>query len=164
MRLDLAAWLNEREWRQQPVTESSARLMRKAGALAETILDKAHRKLKKRGQGVELMNADERHKLRIQVKKVRYASEFFASLFPRKKADRYLEALRSLQDELGRMHDLEVARDLISTLLTGDHERDLKIARAGGLVMGWHAHGGRARSDTLGERWTRFLDAKPFWR
>ena len=163
MRLDLAAWLNEREWRQQPVTESSARLMASARTFAKAILDKGHRKLKKLGQSHAMMNAEERHKLRIQVKKVRYAGEFLASLFPRRKSERYLHALRVLQDDLGRLNDIEVARKLIASLATHDHARDLKFARAGGLVLGWHASAG-TREKQLAEHWAAFEDAKPFWR
>lgn len=164
MRLELAAWLNERVWRQQPVTESSARLMGRADRLARMILGKADRKLRRRGKGLELMDPPQRHKLRIRVKKARYACEFFASLFSKKKSEPYLRALRALQDDLGWLHDIEVARDLIATLATGDHDRDLKITRAGGLVLGWHAHAARAREKALAEHWAAFQDAKPFWR
>jgi CHAD domain-containing protein len=135
-----------------------------AEVLAENILEKTHRKLKKHGQGLAVMNAEERHQLRIRVKKVRYAGEFFATLFSRRKSQAYLHALRALQDDLGRLHDLEVARGLIASLGTGDRERDPRIARAGGLVIGWHTHSSSAREEALAKHWRAFMKAKPFWR
>jgi triphosphatase len=164
MRLDLAAWVNEREWRQQSVTKSSARLMARADTFGKAILDKGHGKLTKRGRSLAMMNAAERHQLRIQVKKMRYAGEFFASLFPRRKSERYLHALRVLQDDLGRLNDIEVAHKLIANLATHDRARDRKVARAGGLVLGWHAHAAAAREEKLAEHWAAFKEAKPFWR
>jgi CHAD domain-containing protein len=52
------------------------------------------------------------HKLRLEVKKLRYAVELLAEARPRQGADR-IETLRAFQDTLGRLHDLETLREWI---------------------------------------------------
>lgn len=69
------------------------------------------------------MSDDGLHRLRIEVKKLRYAAQFFDSAFtqPEKaKAKRsFLTNLTRLQDALGEIHDLAVASASHSRLLTG---------------------------------------------
>jgi CHAD domain-containing protein len=45
------------------------------------------------------------HKLRIRVKKLRYAAEFLAALSPDPATESYLSALRGVQDEVGSFND-----------------------------------------------------------
>ncbi|QTC89591.1 CHAD domain-containing protein [Brevundimonas pondensis] len=60
------------------------------------------------------LDAEARHHLRIRTKRLRYAAEFFTDLFPaRRRRARYLKALERLQDTLGALNDLAVARDRI---------------------------------------------------
>jgi len=61
------------------------------------------------------LDAAERHKMRIAFKRLRYALEFFAPLWPEKKLSPYLAALSGLQDELGRLNDHATAEILIDT-------------------------------------------------
>jgi CHAD domain-containing protein len=57
--------------------------------------------------------------LRIQVKKMRYAAEFFSELFQNKKAMRrqkkFMPALERLQDGLGDLNDIAVDERLIAS-------------------------------------------------
>lgn len=79
-----------------------------------------------------------RHELRIELKKLRYATDFFAPLLPEKKLASYRKRIAALQDILGRLNDLTVARQLINSLkhrhgpdpldnwLASDHARVLR--------------------------------------
>ena len=60
------------------------------------------------------LDPDGRHSLRIHVKKLRYASEFFMSLFPGKKKSKraFLASLNSLQTALGDVNDIAVRAGL----------------------------------------------------
>ena len=49
-----------------------------------------------------------RHKLRIKVKKLRYAIDFFASLFGHHKRHKLERALKRLQSALGHLNDIRV--------------------------------------------------------
>ena len=57
---------------------------------------------------VELDEAG-RHRLRKRAKRLRYAAEFSASLFEKRRVRRYLKALRALQDRLGAYTDAVMA-------------------------------------------------------
>jgi CHAD domain-containing protein len=160
---DTALWLAEREWRQQAVSEKSVQLMSDVRMFSETVLDKAHRKLLKRGKGFAVLDAHARHKLRIRIKKLRYAAEFFSPLYDAGATEKFLDKLRDMQDELGRLNDVETARGLIDGLATGDAQRSRRIARAGGLVIGWHRHAAALSENALVRRWRKVKKAEPFW-
>lgn len=88
-------------------------------------LDRLRRKVKKDGRN--LANADDevRHEVRKDAKKLRYASEFFATLFESKRAKRrfkrFVRVLQALQDKLGSLHDLAMATALLEKLgMTND--------------------------------------------
>ena len=143
--LDIAAWLEAGEW-----TRPQNDLVRDRGDVAiETSaagqLTRRFRKIRKQGKKLARLDARSRHKLRIQAKKVRYASEFFSDLFPGKKASRrrakFLSALGRLQDCLGDLNDIAVHEDRITAIADrrgqGRRRRGSpKRAFAAGLLTG----------------------------
>lgn len=70
------------------------------------------------------------HALRLQVKKLRYATRAFGPLFDDKGARRLYKRLTALQDALGRLNDLATAPGLLG----GDAAQDA-------LLRGWCAAG-----------------------
>ncbi len=62
------------------------------------------------------MNAERRHDLRIDFKKLRYALEFFAPLLPRRKLSAYQLSLARIQDLLGTLNDQVTASRLIKEM------------------------------------------------
>jgi triphosphatase len=64
------------------------------------------------------LNAAQRHRLRIAIKRLRYAAEFFQGLFGGHRYRRYQLALRNAQDSLGRSCDAQVACGLLTSSLT----------------------------------------------
>jgi CHAD domain-containing protein len=60
------------------------------------------------------MDEVDRHALRIQVKKMRYAVEFLSGVFPDEadKQKRFAADVEDLQEELGKLNDLVTAREL----------------------------------------------------
>lgn len=73
-------------------------------------------------------DAEEQHRMRIRFKRLRYALEFFAPLFPRRKLQPYHCTLARLQDQLGLINDHVTARSLLT-------RHPMKTA--GGVVHGW---------------------------
>ena len=131
-------WLESRPW-----TEVDATL---AGFAARR-LDKLRRKSLRK---VNLERAKPRHALRIRIRRLRYAGESFAHCFPAHAVKPYLDALRALQDLLGRLNDIAVARRLLESMNAGippvlarRERRLIACARAA---------------------WARFEQARPFWR
>lgn len=61
------------------------------------------------------MSEDERHRLRIQAKKLRYALEFVAALHlnEQDRQRKFAKGIEDLQETLGQLNDLAVARTLV---------------------------------------------------
>src|SRR5262249_51568726 len=64
---------------------------------ASSVLEDRHRKVLKHDEGLAALGAAELHRLRIRIKKLRYAAEFFSSLYEKKEVRDYVDALTSLQ-------------------------------------------------------------------
>ena len=127
------------------------------------ILDKRHRKLRKRAKHVHRVAAAERHRARVAAKKLRYAAEFFAPLFPGKRADEYVTAISKLQSALGRLNDLEVATKLTDELAPREGA-DPGAAHAGGVVRGWLAASVAPDLKRLRDAQRAFRKCTPFWQ
>ena len=110
MLLDCALWLIDGGWRNDTDDPQRAQRERPAIAFAQEELARRTRKIVKRVRKLEQLDPLRRHKLRIAVKKVRYARQFFASLNPeglRRKARRKRDrALKGMQRALGSLNDM----------------------------------------------------------
>jgi len=142
-------------------------------AAGEVARDFARRRMKKRyrramrlGRRIEELDAHERHELRIKLKKLRYALDFFRSLFAKRATEKFLRRLGDLQDTLGRLNDAAVARALVKEILAehGDGTAAAAIGYAGGVVAGWHLGHARLRVHQLARRWKRLAKLTPPWR
>lgn len=161
--LDLAAWLDGRHWRNQPVSERSALLLRPVTELAAALLDKRLRKARKEGKGFAHAGAEQRHELRIALKKLRYAADFFRGLYEGKALKRFLEDLSSLQDRLGHLQDVATITKLMDEL-EGRSGLPKGWQRGAGLVIGWHARGLHDGEEAVVRDWRRFAETAPFWK
>ncbi len=128
---------------------------------------KRHAKVLQRGRHLEKLKPAKRHKLRIRLKKLRYAADFFACFYKKKNIRPHQKRISELQDLLGHLNDANVARTLIEDVLATEGGRDpatsAGLAYAGGAVVGWHTEHGAATMKTLTKRWKKFTKLKPFW-
>jgi triphosphatase len=69
--------------------------------------------------------------LRKALKRLRYAIEFFAPLFPARRLQRYQQSATGLLDLLGRMNDFTVAEHLVAEALPGHHSDLVRAWLAG---------------------------------
>lgn len=74
-------------------------------------LKKWHRRLLQDGLQFDQLDIEPRHELRKLGKKLRYALQFTESLLPATRLKAYRKQLAAVQDILGEMNDLAVARD-----------------------------------------------------
>ena len=97
-----------------------------------------------------------RHRLRKHVKRLRYALEFAAALFPRRALRRYLAALRAAQERLGAINDVVVAMEAF--------KRSRDTDPRAWFALGWLA----ARRELLLTQalpdLKKFAAAKRFWK
>jgi inorganic triphosphatase YgiF len=164
--LELGHWIEARGWRAQATERGAEWLDRPIGEFAAHLLGKRQRKTLKLGRQFDRISAEERHRVRIALKKLRYAIEFFQTLYPKKDARPYLDTLKDLQDSLGHLNDVAVAERLIATL--GDDAEAGAVGNAiewgGGLVLGWHARGVAELEPATVRAWHEFAELEPFWR
>ncbi len=128
---------------------------------------KRHAKALKRGRRIEELEPAERHKLRIRLKKLRYAADFFACFYKKRNIRPHQKRISELQDMLGHLNDANIARTLIEDILANEGGRDpgsaAGLAYAGGAVVGWHTQHASTTMKSLAKRWKKFAKLKPFW-
>ncbi|MCW8084761.1 CYTH and CHAD domain-containing protein [Sabulicella glaciei] len=127
--------------------------------LAARLLRKRWRRLKRAGMQMEELDAEGLHEMRLDAKRLRYAAEPFAALFPGRGAKRFNRRLSALQDALGLANDAAVARDLAASL-AGRGAGSFAI----GTVTGYAA--GRAEGSRLASiaAWRELRRTPRFWR
>lgn len=116
--LGIAEWLATGAWRAEPadVTIRDRDIVLFAGER----LDRLRKRIKREGKDLAALADDARHEVRKEAKRLRYAAEFFVSLYPGRKArrrlSRFLDRLEALQDKLGSLNDIAAAPALIEQL------------------------------------------------
>jgi triphosphatase len=159
---EVTSWLEVGAW-----TNPADDLVRSRGEVAiKTFaaeqLRRRSRRVRKRGRRLAELDANRRHKLRIRVKKLRYAAEFFTGLFEAKKAIRrqkkFKSALKRLQGGLGDLNDIAVDKNLIAGVAPPKH------GFAAGLLTGREEAREKKAMLVAVEGHKDFLKVKSFWR
>lgn len=113
LKLHIVLWLAGGAWRKNISSASLGSLHAKP--FARKALLHLSKKIAREIRHMARLDGRRRHKLRIAVKKVRYAAEFFESLFGRKgRYGKCLKALERLQEVLGRLNDIQTQRQAIA--------------------------------------------------
>lgn len=108
--LDLLAWTETGDWRQQ----------KKAGMplarFAAKRLDKLWQIIADRGAKLGALSVDERHQLRIDAKKMRYALEFLGGtgFLAGDQRREFITSAEGIQDSLGHLNDLATRRAMLA--------------------------------------------------
>jgi inorganic triphosphatase YgiF len=153
--LDFLARLRARPW----AVDGDAPAAGDLRGCARAVLRRQHKRVRRRGKAADRRDAASLHALRIEIKKLRYAVEFLAPIFPAKAVRRFVRGTADLQDILGRLNDEAVTDRLLQSL--GD--TDAELSHATGIVRGWahaRAEAGLARFDAA---WRAFEKLDPFW-
>ena len=113
--LQTAAWIEAGTWTTSGKGRKSAR-QRPARDFAASELSRRFKRIRKLAKHLRDVGDEERHELRIRIKKLRYGTEFFASLFTSGKAQKrrktFSSLLEELQENLGDLNDLAVGGSL----------------------------------------------------
>jgi CHAD domain-containing protein len=143
------------------LTAGTGELSGPVGAFAGGLIERRDRKLRKRAAAVPDATPETRHVARIAAKRLRYAAEFFASLYPPKRVRRYVAALEDIQDTLGELNDLATAERLLADLAVG--AKNPIDPHAAGMVRGWCAASAKHVLARFADDWKRFKSARTFW-
>lgn len=119
-------------------------------------LNKMHQQICQAESAFEQLQAEEKHRLRKRVKRLRYSVEFIASLYPQSAMKPYLKALKPLQESLGRFNDLTVAHALF--------EQDTGQRPQSWFVLGWIASEQHHIEQQIQQDLSAFCQAQRFWQ
>ena len=156
--LALMRWFDGGDWH----LSADAALHQPIAALAPALLDRCRAKAEKRARHFARQSAAKRHRLRIALKKLRYAAELFAPLYARPETRQFIQRLKRLQDDLGAANDVRVGRDIVESLAPG--RRATGIAHAGKRLIAWHKRRVKKNEPQLREHLDALVAAEPFWR
>lgn len=135
MLFNLAEWIEIGDWLRLSDQGQAEFRDGSAAALAAPVLDKLDKRVRDGARRLGEIDAEARHDLRKQAKKLRYAAAFFGGAFPDhpKRRRRFVNALKVLQDRLGELNDMAVAR-AVAQRAVGRRAGD--VAFAAGLEVG----------------------------
>lgn len=158
--LSVEAFIARRGWRNALPGSELPRLTEPASGFAAKCLERLHRQVRKRGKALLELPPEDRHRLRIALKNLRYAADFFGDLFGHARAVKsYIQSSAKLQDALDSFNDMVMATDLVRQLTTNDADS----ARAAGIIIGWYGRGSQTDDASLHDAWRAFRKVRPFW-
>ena len=159
---DFDLWLKERVWFQSEMSaDTRIKLGRKIRVYAIKVLDKRVSKVMQTGEHIDQMSEEELHQLRIECKKLRYATEFFIPIFAQKKMAEFTLHLKGLQGLLGTMNDVAVMPTLLGALLKDTEDRE--TSQFAGALIGWRARQYEEVRNKLHDHWTTFANSVLPW-
>jgi inorganic triphosphatase YgiF len=169
--LDVATWLETGGWRQPRDRQAREHGEAPIAPVASAQLSRRWKKLRKRGRQLAKLDAEGRHKLRIQAKKLRYATEFYRTVFTGKKTEKrrdvFLAALKDMQDRFGELNDIVVHEKLatgIARTMADRPPRPVRRAFAAGLLTGHEEARFKPVLTAAEHAFRAFEKLKPYWR
>jgi inorganic triphosphatase YgiF len=132
--IDVLAWIEAQPGRKDVANSD-------LGEFAAKLLNRRMGKAHKDAEKLQEMTATERHKFRIRMKKLRYAAEFFESLFSSKRERKALVRLskhaKKIQDALGSLNDFIANRKMAAEAALQAPPQDRRArAFASGIIVG----------------------------
>lgn len=124
-------------------------------------------KVAARGRKLASLDGKRLHKLRIAIKKLRYAATFLRPAFSSppfdsRAAKPYIEATVRLQGALGTLNDREVAAQMLADIARAARPRE-DLEKPLGKLAKQAASGDKRRRHQLKRAWKNFGKAGRFW-
>jgi CHAD domain-containing protein len=119
---EVLAWGRSRPWR------ARSRAGETIDSFSRRALERAYARLADAAEDVNWNDAPRRHRVRIRLKRLRYACECFAAAWPEEAQRPFLAKLRHLQDVLGERNDVAVQRRMLQHMADAGARRYLRRA------------------------------------
>ena len=171
--LDTAEWVEAGPWSMSEDPLMRIRREMPIKIYAAEQLSLRRKKIRRRGAKISRLSPEQLHSWRIQVKKARYAVEFFSSVYggnkSAKRRKKVVSTLRQLQDCLGRLNDIMTSKALCAEIIANPGrgstaEQSRHRAFAAGLVTGNQQAQFQKFLDGAREAYSGFDGAKIFWK
>lgn len=131
-------------------------------AFARIELQAHHEKVMRRGRKIETLSVKRLHRLRISMKKLRYAAEFLKPAFAQAAVKPYIQATVRLQGALGILNDRAVAHEVLADLAIAARPNEDVAPELKRLAK--RADGGNKQlRRKLAAAWKAFRKVEPFW-
>ena len=165
--LDTVLWIKDGQWTRSRVALIAVQRKQRASSFAGHESKRRTRKALMRMAKIDKLSVHERHRLRIAIKKLRYATEYFGSLFPTKKRrlKKFSAILEDLQSLLGQLNDIWVHSKLAGSYLDPTHgtRAAVRKAFAMGLLAGEEHAKIRELLKKIKRHGKRLERCEPFW-
>jgi triphosphatase len=135
----------------EPVVAKAARVRRVLRKPLQQLL----RQVRRDASRFDRLDVAARHRLRRRIKRLRYAVELSASLWPTQRCSRFLRALQQAQTPLGEFNDSVVAQGYCQTLVAQDPQA--------WFALGWLACHRQSLESRCTQALLRLAKAGGFW-
>jgi triphosphatase len=163
-------WIEAGPWCTLDEPKSQAARDQTIVDFAAHVLELRWRKLIHRGRHLDRLSSKEHHRIRIDAKKMRYASEFLSSLMAdprhRRRHKMFIAALESLQTRLGDLNDVQTEHKIVARLARSG-ARAARRSDAVRVAAGHRGEQKRRMAVLLRlafEAHRQLLNARPFWK
>jgi CHAD domain-containing protein len=144
---------------QEALPQGSGRL----DAFGRALLEKRHAKVVRSGRHFAHLGQKDLHRLRIAIKKQRYAATFLRPAFAPRGAKAYIEATVRLQGALGALNDRAVATHMLDDIAVAARPSE-DVTRLLRTLAKQADAGEKRRRHKLRQAWKQFRKAECFWR
>ena len=127
------------------------------------LLERRHRKVDQRGRHLSKLGLKDLHRLRIAIKKQRYAATFLRPAFASREAKAYIEATVRLQGALGALNDRAVAAQMLDDIAVAARPSE-DVTRLLRQLAKQADSGEKRRRTRLERAWKQFRKAECFWQ
>ena len=141
-------WLESQPWRSEEARGEPL------VSFARCSLERTQARLLRRARGIDWHDVERRHAVRIAIKRLRYGCDFFAGCFAPRAVAPFLARLAALQDTLGQLNDVAVARVLLDQLAPEE----------GSAVRRGLARRERELIASALKEWSALQRKRPYWR
>lgn len=117
------------------------------------------KKVTKQGKKIEWGDREKVHKLRLQVKKLRYVAEVLSTVLD--EAEPLCAQLETMQDNLGLLSDIHSTEMLLKKLSKGTTSKVLQLEA--GMLIGWQGRDALAVQEVMNEDWKKFYKRAQIW-
>ena len=158
--IGLGGWVETRGWRSDVAPECLGQLAEPANTFAQRILSDQYAKVLKRGRNLKSLTVEDRHRLRLAVKKLRYVADFLLPLYGQgKSARQFYDRVADLQEELGCYNDMATTTSLLREFGAESYE----VGSAVAAIAGWQAHAMVGAEPRVRNAWRDFAKTKTLW-
>jgi inorganic triphosphatase YgiF len=152
--LTICSWLENEKWKE---TKKHYKLL----TVATRTLNKFHKQLLRHNGNLTDIPPECRHATRIASKKLRYAAEFFMSLYPTKNCAKFIKTLAQVQECLGQINDITVAEKLLDELYGPQpNAQSIEVIH---LFKQWNTSLTTHNIAKINPIWKQLTTTKPFW-